>query len=350
MGGPKGESKVLPTQQRVYDHATVFLCVPLRTAVICIGLSSLLLGIALMFDRVGTEESLRPYIGGYARRSRTVIGLLDVLGIFVGPLGIAGAWNHHSGHIKLFLGYQVVRLAAWGWMYYVDIPQLWTCELWTTNVVAAEQKYSWNPIMFNIAIASRCQSERMWFFSCSVLTFLFAVSCVAATQRLLAEMEDEPPYLYKVPFGTTNGAFYTRSWASQSIHEQLKEQVEKEAKLAEVQSHLQHAQFAKHVGMTPEAVSRSGLGPQLGPEPVDPAMPAQPGWDLPHFGVGPPPAFAESAPAGFFKAAAGAGEAFGALRGQRPRPPWSSEPGLPASKMVHEVLGHPTTQMIHEMI
>eukprot|EP00932_Pfiesteria_piscicida_P005372 SRR837773.1528.p1 GENE.SRR837773.1528~~SRR837773.1528.p1 ORF type:complete len:275 (+),score=48.99 SRR837773.1528:114-827(+) len=224
-GGAATNSSKSKVQPQVYDHATAFLCVPLRTAVICIGASSLYLGLSLFFDRVGTEESLRPFIGGYARKSRSVIGVIDLLGLFWGPLGMAGAWNHNAGHIKLFLSFQAARLLVWLWMFFTDLPLLWACELWTKDVAKAQKLYSWNPVLFNIAVQSGCQSERTWFLLCSLPTFLFAIYCAGVTQRLLAEMEDEPPYLFKMPLGTTTGAFYTRSWASQSIHEQMKEQV-----------------------------------------------------------------------------------------------------------------------------
>mmetsp|Transcript_98735 Transcript_98735/g.205806 ORF Transcript_98735/g.205806 Transcript_98735/m.205806 type:complete len:321 (+) Transcript_98735:90-1052(+) len=209
-------------QPKIYDHATAFFCIPLRTSVLLIGFSSFLLGFAILVDRVETEANLRQYIGGYTRTSRSVIGFLDFLGLFFGLLGMIGALNLRANQVQLFLGFQAARLAAWFWMYYHDLQALWKCELWGTDVNKAAKLFGWNSILFDIAVESGCQSERQWFLMLSLPTLLFSVYCTLVTQKALADLEEEPAFLFKAPLGVVNGASYSRSLASASIHTQMR--------------------------------------------------------------------------------------------------------------------------------
>mmetsp|Transcript_47319 Transcript_47319/g.135657 ORF Transcript_47319/g.135657 Transcript_47319/m.135657 type:complete len:402 (+) Transcript_47319:157-1362(+) len=327
VGGSAPMGKAEKVQTKVYDHITVFLCVPLRTAVVMIGVSSVFLGFCLLVDRVGTEDSLRQYVGGYTMRSRTVIGLVDFLGLFWGLLGIAGAWQLRSSYIKLFMGYQAVRLLAWIWMYFADLPLLWNCELWTKDVTKAAGLYSWNDVMFNVSVEDKCPSERFDFLLRSIPTLLFALYCMAVTQWMLADMEDELAYLFKVPMGATSGAFYTRSLASKSLREQMHEEAEKATMAAEAKRRVQEEDFMKRVGFEMEKQPIPGFAPPppLAPPPLpqfgtgaQPAAPVWDGWPLgaqsvpagfvpPQFGSAPPtPAgpVSLSVPAGFFRPAA----------------------------------------------
>lgn len=210
-----------PLVSRRYDHATVFCCVPLRTAVCLTGLGCTLLGLAMLSSRASVQEDLRPLIGGYAPTSRSLIGLLTTSGILFGFIGAAGAIQMKASWLQLFLAYQVVRLLIWLPVYYMDLPLLWTCEVWMTNLQAAIHKFGWNDVIFHVALNNQCPTERSAFLTYSFPCFLFWLYCTSVTQQLLAEIETEPRHLLK---DVVSGAFYTRSLATQSIARHMEEQ------------------------------------------------------------------------------------------------------------------------------
>lgn len=215
------------TLPKIYDHEVVCCCFPLRTAVALIGANIFIVAVALFFDRAGTEEYLRHWVGGYARKTRVVIGLLDSLGIVFGPLAIVGAVQLTGNYLRLVLGFQVVRLVAQFFALYIDVPLLWKCEMWGSDVKSAADMYGWNEVMFEIAVESRCPQERVSFLFYCIPSLLFSVYCVTVTQKLWAEIEDEPAYLFNTPLSATTGAFLTRSLASESLQQYLKEDAER---------------------------------------------------------------------------------------------------------------------------
>merc|ERR1740129_4558 len=73
--------------------------------------------------------------------------------------------------------------------------------------------------MFDIAVGNNCQEERADFVIYAFLAFLFFLYCTTVTQKLLAEIEEEPRHLLK---GVVSGAYYTRSLATQSIANQIR--------------------------------------------------------------------------------------------------------------------------------
>jgi len=209
---------------RIDDGGTACFCFPLRTAVAIGGLATTLVAIAMLVDRSGAEASLRPFVGGYKAQSRAFVNVVEVLGIFWGPVGIVGAVGLKTSLVKLYLGFQIVRLVVWAAIYCIDLSAFSRCNQWTRNVDEMTRTYGWNEIMFNVALHDRCDEERLIFVVCSVVALLVYLSFTRATQQLLAGMEEEPRYLLRVTGGSVNGAFYTQSLASKSIQTKMRQQ------------------------------------------------------------------------------------------------------------------------------
>jgi len=200
--------------RRALDHPTVCCCIPIRSAVFVSAFLTVVFALAMLVMRTGMESGLRVFTGGYELRSRVIVDLLEISGVVWGPIGMSGVLFLRTSHVRTFFYYQVFRLVGWFIMYMTDVPLLWNCELWNTDIKAATAQYGWNDLMYGIAVMNGCERERTLFVACSTTGFFVFLYFTMATQWLLSDLDDEPRYLLRVPQDRPDGAFYATSLAS----------------------------------------------------------------------------------------------------------------------------------------
>lgn len=194
-------------QYHVYEHPTMCCCFPLRTGVFLVGIDCIVNSFGMVFFRQAKEDAMRRYFGGYAQQSRVVNDVMYLAGILMGFFGIAGAWNLKPSYIRAFLHYNLIRIALFFLMYATDIPMLWTCEMWRTDLEKAVQIYGWNHVMYWIAAGKNCVSERRVFMVCSTVGLIYVMYLTYCVHRLLQTMDEENKYLMRVPKMSAAGAF-----------------------------------------------------------------------------------------------------------------------------------------------
>jgi hypothetical protein len=165
------------------------------------------------------DDNLRMFTGGYSLQGRVCVDLIEISGMLWGVIGLIGALYLSASYVRIYFYYQMARLFAWLMMYATDVPLLWNCELWMADLKGAAQQYGWNDTMYNIAVHSRCEEERMLFTTFSTIALVCFIQFLMATQLLFSELEEEPRYLLRLPKNSPNGAFYAQSFASRSGQE-----------------------------------------------------------------------------------------------------------------------------------
>lgn len=152
------------------EATTCCACFPLRLGVFLIALFSLLTSILTLFAKaIGVDTSVA--FGGYTLESKTFILFLEVSGAIWGIIGLLGAWNCHANSVTVFFYYQVARCLCWTGVFYFDLPALYACEQWITNMAGQPE---WNPKVYQVAMEGKCWEKRMLFYSVNVpLFFLF---------------------------------------------------------------------------------------------------------------------------------------------------------------------------------
>merc|ERR1719454_1288511 len=96
-------------------------------------------------------------------------------------------------------------------MIYTDIPLLFDCNLWRSDLNSAIAKQGWNPAMDNVAMGNDClqaQTDFVITATCSLLVYTYLISL---TRRLIWNTEQTPKYLLAMPRDTPNGAFVKHS-------------------------------------------------------------------------------------------------------------------------------------------
>lgn len=190
------------------NMATCCMCIPLRMGVFlnaCITISTSLN--ALFFKG---QRWLRLIQGGYALESRVILGAIECCGLVWGVMGLLGAWTNRTSYVIIYNRFQAVRIAAWIGMYLVDVPLLWNCELWITDINKALKTEGWNPIMYNVAMGSKCIEERQLFFMISPVCLVVMMYFWYASWRLQKLQEYEPRYLLRIPKDVPSGSFYAQ--------------------------------------------------------------------------------------------------------------------------------------------
>mmetsp|Transcript_104641 Transcript_104641/g.326371 ORF Transcript_104641/g.326371 Transcript_104641/m.326371 type:complete len:245 (+) Transcript_104641:168-902(+) len=190
---------------------TIFLCIPLRLGVLISAFFTVLTSFLYLCDKESYLITFRHFTGGYTHMSRFAVGVTEVLGVLFGPVGVVGAWFQRRDYVLTFSLWQFLRLAAWVFVYAVDIPLLSHCEDWVNDVKWMSTKYGWHQNMFDIAMAGHCEVERQAFFTLSFLTLAVFMYLVAATLRLHEFMGRQPRHLLRVPKDLSSGAFYSHS-------------------------------------------------------------------------------------------------------------------------------------------
>lgn len=190
--------------------ATCCLCVPLRLGVFLNAVATVMWSaFTILFDGY-CFDTIRLFSGGHMMESRAMIGFIEYLGCIFGVVGSIGAWKQRADYVAIFKWYQVVRVIAWFGMLCVDVPLMMECELWTHDIDRALHYHGWNPVMYRIAIAGNCWSQRLVFFVFSMSAFVWFVYLAYMNHRYHTELEDEPRYLLKVPHMSASGAFFCK--------------------------------------------------------------------------------------------------------------------------------------------
>jgi hypothetical protein len=216
MSRPTEQSSTPAAQTSELNMETMCSCVPLRTGVFATCFVTFFFSILCLADRPLMEDKMRHWAGGYGLTSSAVIGFIEVTGIIAGAMGMTGCWYSKRSYVKAYNVWQFVRLAAWIWMYVVDIPLLNRCELWVNNIDKAIEEYSWNPIMYKIAMEGNCSSEKTTFFICTIICLVVFLYLIQAVFRYQDQMEHVPAHLLRLPKDLATGAFYSHSLGERS--------------------------------------------------------------------------------------------------------------------------------------
>jgi len=199
----------------VYSQ-TMFICVPLRLGVLVTAVFSFLTSLFYLIDRPYFEYVFRHFTGGYALASRVAVGAIEVTGVPFALAGILGTWYSRSSYILYFNIWQFVRLGAYVWMYYVDLPLVMHCEDWVNSVRQVTEANGWNPLMYEVAMAGNCHNERTQFLAFSFFSVVVFAYIVLATSRYLELMSRVPRHLLQMPKDMSSGVFYSHSRGERS--------------------------------------------------------------------------------------------------------------------------------------
>jgi hypothetical protein len=99
--------------------------------------------------------------GGYTLQSKTFLLFIEVSGAIWGFIGAQGALRCHANSVIVFFYYQVARCLCWLGVFYYDLPALYACEKWVTDMASQP---AWNPQMYQVAMEGLCFEKRMFFY------------------------------------------------------------------------------------------------------------------------------------------------------------------------------------------
>jgi len=193
------------------------VCIPLRLGVFLNAVFTIISSTFMVIFKKEFEDSTRTVSGGYCLLSRTIIFFIEVTGTFWGICGIIGAWRCQWSYVRLYNIYQWARLLAWVLMYITDVPLLWYCELWISDIDGAHAKMGWNPIVYSIAFHGRCARERTDFFIGSTLGFCLFLYLTLANQRYQTELAVSLPYFVSASKDKPKGTFFSQSLGERSF-------------------------------------------------------------------------------------------------------------------------------------
>jgi len=174
----------------VFEETTLCCaCFPLRLGVFAIALFSLVTSILTLFAKaIGVDTSVA--FGGYTLESKTFILFLEVSGAIWGIIGLLGAWNCHANSVTVFFYYQVARCLCWTGVFYFDLPALYACEQWITNMAGQPE---WNPKVYQVAMEGLCWEKRMMFYFVNVPLFLLFCYFTYVNYQFIEMLNDGLP-------------------------------------------------------------------------------------------------------------------------------------------------------------
>lgn len=190
---------------------TMWYCMPVRLGLFITTCFTFLFSFWCVCDRSGFEEYFRYFIGGYTFRSRVAIAAVEFSGVIFSLVGIVGLWKNKRSYLVTYNLWQFLRLAGWMYMYAEDVPLLGQCEHWVNSVDEMNQKYHWNQILFDVAMAGDCDTERRRFWVLSVLAVLVFMYISWCTFRYQDQMDRIPKHLLRLNKDPISGAFYSHS-------------------------------------------------------------------------------------------------------------------------------------------
>lgn len=195
------------------DDESMFCCIPLRTGVFLNAFLTIYCSVMMVLFKQYMEDTMRPFSGGYALQSRVIIRFIEVSGILWGIIGVLGTLFNKVHYVTIYNYYQMVRVTSWLCMYWTDVPLMWDCEMWRTDINGAIQRFGWNPVMYTISMGGTCHQERQKFLVFSTLFLFLFIYLMTKNQALQDHMGEEPRYLLRVPKQTPAGEFFTESMA-----------------------------------------------------------------------------------------------------------------------------------------
>mmetsp|Transcript_104805 Transcript_104805/g.205567 ORF Transcript_104805/g.205567 Transcript_104805/m.205567 type:complete len:255 (+) Transcript_104805:124-888(+) len=195
---------------------TMCLCMPLRLGILIASMLQFATSVIFLLDRRLFEHLFRHFTGGYSLASRVVIGAIEVTGVLFGLMGIFGTWYCKKSYIASLNIWQFVRLVAWAFMFYRDVPLMMHCEDWVNSVQTMTQVHGWNQVMYEVAMTGNCSSERTRFLTWSTLTLIVFLYLVNCTSRYQEFMDKSPKHLLRLPKDPTTGIFYSHSLGERS--------------------------------------------------------------------------------------------------------------------------------------
>lgn len=215
----------MPTSSERYEATlanmgTVCLVMPLRLGVFLIACSTFVLSLVFFLDLVwwdAFDDFSRKFTGGYQRRSRLVVGAMEISGILFGFVGALGVWYAKWKWVVAYNIWQLLRIAVWAFMYVLDIPLLIHCEDWVNNVQSASDGREWNQLMYSIAMAGNCHGEQIWFFLCSICCVLTFMYLALATFKYQQRLEWIPKHLLRLTKDTGDSAFCTEGYGHRNV-------------------------------------------------------------------------------------------------------------------------------------
>jgi hypothetical protein len=143
-------------------------CVPLRLAVFLIAVFSIVTSVVVLFAKsLGVDTAA--VFGGYTLQSKTCLLFIEVSGAIWGFIGAQGAVRCHANSVIVFFYYQVARCLCWVGVFYFDLPALYACEKWVTDM---SSQPAWNPQMYQIAMEGLCFQKRLAFYLFNIPLFL----------------------------------------------------------------------------------------------------------------------------------------------------------------------------------
>lgn len=183
---------------------------PLRLGIFITAVCTVIWCICMVFFPKFQEEVII-FTGGYCLKSRLALGFVNFTGIFFGLCGALGTWYCRRTYVLTFNLWQLIRIIAFGYVYYVDIPLLNQCEYWVNDVDAMIKKYDWNDLMYKLAMNAVCGQERIRFWIGSVFFFLVYIYITWKTHEYCEQVGRQPKHLLRIPKDLTSGAWYAHS-------------------------------------------------------------------------------------------------------------------------------------------
>lgn len=190
---------------------TCCVCVPLRLGVMFNALLTFFVALVFVCNPGHWQYVFRHFAGGYTLQSQVLVGVVQITGLAAGLMGVLGIWYAKRQYVQGFLFWQVLRLAAWIWMFVIDVPLLEACEFWVNDIHRMTQEHGFNSLMYEIGMAGDCGYERQQFLILSILTLIVVVYSTWVTSRFTAFIDQTPKHLLRVPKDVASGAFYSQS-------------------------------------------------------------------------------------------------------------------------------------------
>lgn len=143
-------------------------CIPIRLGVFLIAAFSILTSVLTLFAKAAGVDTAVLF-GGYVLESKVCIAFLEVSGAIWGIIGVIGAWQCHANKVNIFYYFQIARIFVWIGVFIFDLPALYSCEQWITNMAGQDE---WNPRMYQVAMEGQCLEKRIAFYTVNVPLFL----------------------------------------------------------------------------------------------------------------------------------------------------------------------------------
>jgi len=145
--------------------------VPLRLAVFLNALFSIVSSLAVLFAKSIGVDTAVILNSGYTIQSKTFLTFVEVSGAIWGFIGVQGAIRCHANSLTVFFYYQVAKCLCFLLVFYYDLPALYSCEKWVTDMASQP---AWNPQMYQVAMEGQCWTKRMLFYLVNFpLLFIF---------------------------------------------------------------------------------------------------------------------------------------------------------------------------------